>query len=121
MARETGSRADIDPSTWVAYRPEHMAYAVSLHDRHALVIVTVADPRGDGRPRRMLAGLRIAVGRTDLVGLPPLDVSLKVARAVVEALSAQVPTVDRRRRPEPPGGLQGRPVIMRGQEQLPFD
>lgn len=102
-------------------RIPHVAFAVTLYDHHSVALVTLSDPRGDGRPRRMLAGFRVPLGRDDLVGLAPVPLSLKISKALTEALSAQAGTVDRRRRPESPGGLQGRPVVLRGQQMLTFD
>lgn len=107
----------VDRST----RPRHIAFAVSLYDRHGVALVTLADPRSDGRARRLLAGFRIAVGTHDLVGLSPVDASLLVAQALAEALSAERATIPRPAAPAPPGGPRGRPVILRGQLALPLE
>lgn len=101
-------------------RPDHLAYAISLYPHHSLAIVTAADPRGDGRPRRLLGTVRLPVGNEDLVGRTTLDTTYVMAQAVVEALSAlggrSVALAPR----HPRRGSQGRPVVLRGQEQLPF-
>jgi hypothetical protein len=102
-------------------RTRHIAFAVSLYADHGVALVTVADPRSDGRPRRMLAGFRIPVGYADLVGLPPVDASLRVADACAEALSAQSGTSAAKPHRRPRRGPQGRPVVLRGQQTLTFD
>lgn len=99
--------------------PAHLAYAVSLYTRHGVAIVTLGDPRSDGRPRRLLGTVRIPVGTQDLVGRTPLDTALIVATAVIEALSALggIAAAEPHRRPR--RGPQGRPVVLRGQQALP--
>lgn len=100
--------------------PAHLAYAVSLYAHHGVALVTVGDPRSDGRTRRLLAGFRIPLGTDDLVGLPPLDASLRVAEALCESLSAQGGIAAAKPHRRPRRGPQGRPVILRGQTMLDF-
>ncbi len=102
-------------------RPAHVAYAVSLYARHGVAIVTLGDPRSDGRPRRLLGTVRIPVGTEDLVGRTSLDTSLVILTAVGEALSALggIAAAEPHRRPR--RGPQGRPVILRGQMPLPIE
>lgn len=102
-------------------RPRHLALAVSLYPDHGVALVTVADPRSDGRPRRMLAGFRIPLGHADLVGAAPVDASLRVIAACAEALSALSATAAAKPLRRPRRGPQGRPEILRGQMALPFD
>jgi hypothetical protein len=120
MAKGTPAGRDGGQSADRSTRPRHIAFAVSLYDRHSVALVTLADPRSDGRARRLLAGFRFPVGTHDLVGLTPVDASLIVAQALAEALSAESSTIARPQAPAPPGGSRGRPVVMRGQELLPL-
>ena len=121
MATPTQAGRDGGQSVDRSTRPRHIAFAVSLYERHGVALVTLADPRSDGRARRMLAGFRIPLGTHDLVGLSPLDASQLIAAALAEQLSADSVTIRRPKAPAPPRGPQGRPAILRGQQSLPFD
>lgn len=84
----------------------HVAFGVSLYAKHALCLVNKADPRGDGRPPRVLAVVRVALGFQDLVGVTPLDASLMIATAVVRALADGTDSMGGQP-PEPPAGATG--------------
>lgn len=101
-------------------KPRHVALAVSLYPDHGVALVTVDDPRSDGRPRRLLAGFRIPLGYDDLVGRPPLDSSLLISQALTEALSDACATAESAGPRHPRRGSRGRPEFVPGQMQLPF-
>jgi hypothetical protein len=121
MASPTRHRPRPDESAEPATKPFHLALAVSLYPHHGVALVTLGDPRSDGRPRRLLASLRIPVGHADLVGDAPVDASLAVVRAAAESLYAMSILTPAKPVRHPRRGSQGRPVILRGQQQLTFD
>lgn len=84
----------------------HVHFTVSLYAEHGGVLVSKSDPRGDGRPPRPLASVRIPLGFRDLVGLPSMDASLTIARSIVEAL-ARGTDAPRPEAPAPPEGVTG--------------
>lgn len=96
----------------------HVTMGWSLYADHALVRVLKSDPRGDGRPPRVLATLRVPVGFHDLVGLPSLDAALALSRALTAALARNDDTA-RAQPPAPPAGATGAAVDPLRTDSLP--
>lgn len=96
----------------------HVSMSWSLYAHHSVVSVRKADPRGDGRPPRSLAAVRVSLGFLDLVGQPSLDAALTMSRALVLALARG--DVDAKAQPPaPPEGATGAALIDPAQTALP--
>ena len=96
----------------------HVSISLSLYAQHALAVVRKADPRGDGRPPRTLASVRVDVGFLALVGLPSVDAALMIVRAVELAL-ARGPDNGQAQPPAPPEGVTGAAVDPLRTDKLP--
>lgn len=87
----------------------HVSMGWSVYASHSLVRILKSDPRGDGRPPRVLATLRVPVGFLALVGLPSMDAALTLSRALTEELARGGDT-SRPKAPAPPEGVMGAAV-----------
>lgn len=96
----------------------HVSMSWSLYAHHSVVSVRKADPRGDGRPPRSLAAVRVPLGFLDLVGQPSLDAALTMSRALVLAL-ARGPENGQAQPPAPPEGATGAALYDPAQQVLP--
>lgn len=95
----------------------HLVMGWSIYSEHSVVHVLKSDPRGDGRPPRHLADVRVPIGFLALVGMPSMDAALTLARALVESL-ARATDSGLAQPPAPPEGATG--AVLKGTVDNPL-